>query len=242
MEICNFSKLWSFLFVGFIVLFICLFWAFCFVLVFFSWEDWSLFLCPCQISGQTELKFFWFLFVKWDLKYLFHETNLGSCNLGECGGGCCKFPMKITINKISKMTAAIHSSGSNFSWTGADLEGLFWLRNEGAVKALANACRNHKFLFMRLDCLGGATLYSIFICQYLKLLFISSVCNGGLCVLCLVLWFSWLWAGGVDGDMQIVEQVHSSSVRSLLDEWASWLLDLLLHGWTQYFALGDYQS
>lgn len=41
-------------------------------------------LHPAQTSGQTELKFFWFLLAKWDLEqskvsvYLFPKTGLGS--------------------------------------------------------------------------------------------------------------------------------------------------------------------
>lgn len=122
-------------------------------------------LNPSHSSGQTELKFFWFLLVKWDLEesevsvYLFPKTGLRSRSPRECGGDCCKFAMTIRINKIKWMTAAIPSSVSNFSLTGADLKWLLlWLRNEGAVKALATACRNHKFLFMRLGCPGGNSL------------------------------------------------------------------------------------
>lgn len=105
---------------------------------------------------------------KWAV-YLFPKTDLRSCNLRECGGEYCKFVVTIRINKVYRMTTAIPSSESNLSLTGADLEGLFWLRNEGAGKPLATACRNLKFLFRKLDCPGGATLWFIFICQYLKL-------------------------------------------------------------------------
>lgn len=156
---------------------------------------------PSQISGQTELKFFWFLLVKWDLEqsevsvYLFPKTGLGSCSLRQCGGDCCKFAMTIRINKTKWMTAAIPSSVSNFSLTGTDFKWLLlWLRNEDAVKPLATACRSHKFLFVRLDCPGRTTLCFIFICEYLQLpaSLLSSLCNGALCVFCLVLWFPWL--------------------------------------------------
>lgn len=40
------------------------------------------------------------------------------------------------------------------------------------------------------------------------------------------------------GHMQIVEQLYCS-VRSLLDEWIYWLLDLLFHDQTKHFVLGD---
>ena len=157
-------------------------------------------LRPSQISGQTELNFFWFLLVKGDLQqsevsvYLFPETGLGYCSLRECGGDCCKFAMTIRINKIKWTTAAINGSVGNFSLTEVNWKWLsLWLRNEGSVKLLATACRSHKFLFIRLGCPDGTTFCFIFICKYLKLPapLLSSLCNGALCVLCLVLWFPW---------------------------------------------------
>lgn len=55
--------------------------------------------------------------------------------------------MTIRINKIKWMTTAIPSSVSYFTFIGAYMK-LLWLRNEGAVKSLATARRNHKFLLL----------------------------------------------------------------------------------------------